>query len=201
MNAFKNLTSWPMWQLLLAGAATLGMVAGFQGCPLPRRAIALTEETFFLLTVPLEAELLDSRELPSDSRVVTPFTISQTSITIPSLWWAEEQFGGKLLDTWLAYPGGDADPARVDLVVNNPVWNAANYVQRYTFLRHFGLTAQDFGYSVRVFNRQQELLGAYICADVKEPGAEVPEPVCNVFLESGGRGALSGGSANPFAAP
>jgi len=36
--------------------------------------------------------------------VRTADTISQSELTIPSLWWAKEQFG-KLFDNWLAYPG------------------------------------------------------------------------------------------------
>jgi len=35
--------------------------------------------------------------------VITADTISQSELTIPSLWWAKEQFGG--FDNWLAYPG------------------------------------------------------------------------------------------------
>jgi hypothetical protein len=167
----------------------------------PRDAIALTTETIFLLTEPLDEELLETNELPADNSVITPNTISQTSLTIPSLWWVDEQFGGKLLNTWLAYPGTDNTPARVDLVVNNPVWNAANYLQRYTFLNHFGREAADFGYSVRVFNGQQDLLGAYICTELTEPGEQQGGVRCNVFLESSGQGALAGGSTNPFAAP
>jgi hypothetical protein len=158
---------------------------------------ALEQETLLLLTEPLNLEVLEPGAAPADGSVVTPNTISQTGLTIPSLWWAQQQFGGKLLSTWIAYPRTNGIPRHVDLVVNQQVWSAASYMQRYTFVNHFGIVAQDYGYSTRVFNRQQELLAAYICEAPEEIVVVSVEPTCNIFLESGGQGRL-GGQPNPF---
>jgi len=47
---------------------------------------------------------LDRLKPSLNDGVITADTISQSELTIPSLWWAKEQFGW-LLDNWLAYPG------------------------------------------------------------------------------------------------
>lgn len=117
----------------------------------------------FLLATPLEVALLEpDADLP-EGEVITEATIAESDLTIPSLWWADQQFGGKLLQTWLAYPGNEDTPQWVDLVVNRTVWDASDYLQRYSFVRNFGLAAQRFGFDTRVFNRQAELLGVYVC--------------------------------------
>jgi hypothetical protein len=99
--------------------------------------------------------------------VVSKDTICPTSLTIPSLWWADEQFGDKLLENWLAYP----EEKRVDLVVNRQIWGLMDYYQRYAFVHRMVTVVQetgetgDIGYNLRVFNRQEpELcLAAYTC--------------------------------------
>lgn len=111
--------------------------------------------------VPLETELLEpDAVLPPN--VIKANTISQEQITTPSLWWAEEQFdkfGGKLLVNWLAYP----DEKRVDLVVSRQPWTLLNYVERYSFINHFGTVARDYTYNLRVFNDRAEPLASYTC--------------------------------------
>ncbi|MCG4880622.1 hypothetical protein L0P06_11165, partial [Amedibacillus dolichus] len=79
----------------------------------------------------------------------------------PSIWWAKEQFGGKLLDNWLAYPAKEKSVARIDLIVNRQIWSLLDYVERYEFVNNFCNVARDYGYNVRVFNYQQELLATY----------------------------------------
>lgn len=62
-------------------------------------------------TLPASGEPLDTELLKPDSShnrrdIVTANTISQTSLSVPSLWWAKEQFnevGGKLINNWIAY--------------------------------------------------------------------------------------------------
>lgn len=95
--------------------------------------------------------------------VVTATTPSQAGLTIPSLWWTKEQFGGKLLDSWTAYPQGKDTPSYVDLLVRREVWNLLDYLERYTFVNQFGLAAGDYGYNLRVFDRQENLLATYTC--------------------------------------
>ncbi|WP_088890621.1 hypothetical protein [Leptolyngbya ohadii] len=130
------------------------------------KAIAVDEETLLLLTDPLEIQYLN---LPEEQQrlfeqgVVTPDTISQTGLTVPSLWWAQQQYGGTLLEYWFAFSGEDGTPPRVDLLVNQQAWNNTDYLAQYSFLLRFGRVSEDFGYSTRVFNGRGELLGAYIC--------------------------------------
>ena len=47
---------------------------------------------------PLELDLLTN---PKDN-VITADTVHQQQLTVPSLWWAQEQSENKLLDNWIA---------------------------------------------------------------------------------------------------
>lgn len=123
------------------------------------------------------------------SSVFTANTICQQQLTIPSLWWAHEQFGDKLLDNWLAYPATSTTPARIDLVANRQIWSLLDYLERYEFVNHFGAVARDYGYNVRVFNYQKELLATYTCNFNTTP------PLCNVQLEATGNARVRGSSA------
>lgn len=168
-------------------------------------AHATLGEALLLLTEPIDiAEINEFREgsLPDDGSVITEGTISQSGLTVPSLWWAQEQFGGKLLDYWVAHLGSET-PRRVDLVVNQQVWVRYTYLERYEFISHFGTSASDFGFSTRVFDWQGDLLAAYICEFEQAPevvgfgvqGENVPNMApqqCQVFLDSTGIGAVGG---------
>jgi hypothetical protein len=163
-------------------------------------AIALDASSSLLLTQPLtaaEIDLLEAGTPPADPDWVTANTVSQTTLTTPSLWWVRQQFGGKLLNNWLAKPATVEMPNRVDLLVNQQVWNRYNYIDRYAFLNQVGTSAQDFGYSTRVFNAQGELLGAYICEFESERAGSVDVPAaadCTIFLDPSGTGAVRGRS-------
>lgn len=111
---------------------------------------------------------------------LTANTICQQQLTIPSLWWANEQFGGNLLENWLAYPG-NATTARIDLLVNRQNWSLIDYVERYEFVNHFGTVARDYGYNVRVFNYRKELLATYTC------NFSISPSVCDIQLEATGK--------------
>lgn len=86
--------------------------------------------------------------------------ISVASIAVPSLWWAIEQFdpfGGKLIDDWLTYPR----IKQIDLTVNWQLWTLLDYLGRYRFINQFGTVAREHGYSLRIFNQQQQCLALY----------------------------------------
>lgn len=108
---------------------------------------------------PLETELLKPDATLARRDVITANTISQTGITTPSLWWAKEQFGGKLINNWIAYQ----DKKRIDLVVNSQLWTLLDYMGRYGFIHKFGTAAKDYNYNLRVFNQQAALVGSYTC--------------------------------------
>ncbi len=153
---------------------------------------------------PLELDLLDPDADLSNRDVLTNAMISQDGLTTPSLWWTQNQFGGKLLEHWLAYIGGSETPRRVDMVVDRQLWGLSTYLQRYTFVNQFGSAAKDFGYSLRVFNDQGEPLASYSCnfpalgdmdVEALESGAHELENLdCVVNLDSSGAGALRGRS-------
>jgi len=124
--------------------------------------------------------------------VITASNISQNQLTIPSIWWAKEQFGGKLLDNWLAYPTKGSRTARIDLIVNRQIWSLLDYVERYKFVNHFGNVARDYGYNVRVFNYQQELLATYTC------NFKVQPRLCSMAnLEALGKASVRGSKTIP----
>lgn len=183
------------WQrsipFLLAVSFSLGLC---------RSVSAIDRPTLVLLTLPLEPTLFQAN-MPLAPEVVTPDRVSQIGLTPPSLWWASELFGNELLSYWLAYPGTEDNPRRVDLLVDSQRWNGTNYLRRYTFINQFGNAAKDFGYSTRVFNLQGELLGAYVCEpqEGQKAGSADAALACSIFLNPYGRGALSG-STNPFGA-
>jgi hypothetical protein len=132
------------------------------------------------LVEPLQVCLLDPTALAEPNpdcpvgNTITKDTISQTDLTTPSLWWAYEQFGNKLLENWLAYP----DKQRVDLVVNRQRWSLMDYLQRYEFVNHMGTAIRQDGYNLRVFNRQDPTLpiAAYTCNFQLDP------PACRIDI-------------------
>lgn len=86
--------------------------------------------------------------------------ISVASIVAPSLWWAREQFdpfGGRLINDWLTYP----QIKQIDLTVNWQLWTLLDYLGRYRFINQFGTVAREYGYSLRIFNQQQQCLALY----------------------------------------
>ena len=175
---------------------------------------------------PLDLSALDPAKKPAG--VVTADTISQTHLTIPSLWWRQEQtasddaYGSKLIVNWLAYPSNGDRPGRVDLVVNRQFWSLLDYLDRYAFIHAFSKAARDYGYNVRVFDGQATFLGASTCdfstinidalqnSQLSGRSSQVdrlppqvaaslpPSPtdsiICNILLDSSGKGGLRGGS-------
>lgn len=154
---------------------------------------------------PLDLKLLQQQaaltvipgDCPDETTVVTSYTICQRELTDPSLWWLQEQYAdinGKLINTWLAYPGGDSSSRRIDVVVNQQVWTLLDYLDRYAFIDWFGTAARNYRYNVRVFNPEGALLAAYTCdfaAQVNDATAQAENaPTCRVFFDSFGTGGL-----------
>ena len=138
----------------------------------PGAAIAADPATASKATLQPDLEPLDLPALnPANTPtgLVTAASISLTHLTLPSLWWLQEQtandaaYGSKLLANWLAYPSNGNRPGRVDLVVNRQFWSLLDYLDRYAFIHLFGEAARDYGYNVRIFDGQATLLGASTC--------------------------------------
>ncbi len=101
-----------------------------------------------------ENELADRQNTSSQRQLAI------SGISIPSLWWAREQFdpfGGKLINNWLAHP----QIKQIDLTVNWQLWTLLDYLGRYRFLNQFGTVAREYGYDLRIFDQQQQCLGIY----------------------------------------
>lgn len=125
---------------------------------------------------PLELELLTN---PRDN-IITADTIYQQQLTVPSLWWAQEQSENKLLDNWIAYPTNNAQPGRVDLIVNEQIWNVLDYLERYNFVNRLGTEARSYGYNIRVFNYEKEPLATYTC------NLNLKTPLCSIDMNATG---------------
>lgn len=170
-NFYNNFPQWPLLLFLL-----YLIIFGNSQRPLA----AQTAKNEPPREPPLDLKLLAPGIQPDSDDVITAVNIAERGLTIPSLWWAKEQFGGRLLDNWLAYPDRARTGGRVDLVVNRQIWSLLDYLQRYEFVNHFGTEAKDHEYNMRVFNRQGGLLAAYTCEFNLEP------TVCSIWLDASG---------------
>lgn len=122
--------------------------------------------------------LLTEAGLPAREGIVTAYTFSQNQMTLPSLWWTQDQFGeGKLLVNWIAQIAAK----QIDLVVNWQLWSVMSYVERYSFINHFGTVAREYGYQLRVFNQRRECLATYNC----DFNAAVPQ--CSIDFDPANR--------------
>ena len=164
---------------------------------LPQPLLAQTPSVPQPSTAPLELSLLERASLNNGAITATTVnceqmaaisanTICQQQLTIPSLWWANAQFGDKLLENWLTYPADGTSAARIDLVVNRQNWSLTDYLERYAFVNHFGTVARDYGYNVRVFNYQRELLATYTCNFATNPR------LCSIQVEATGKAQVRG---------
>jgi hypothetical protein len=132
---------------------------------------------------PSELETENSDRNRSPQTVINDRTISEDGLTVPSLWWAKEQFdpfGGRLIDNWVAYP----NQRLIDIVVNRQLWSLLNYMERYRFVNKFGTVARDYQYDLRIFDRQNKCLVTYSCNYSTNPNQ------CAIDFEPSGRTGL-----------
>ena len=129
---------------------------------------------------PSEDELKLDLLTNTPDNIITADTVYQKKLTVPSLWWAQEQSENKLLDNWIAFPQTDTEPARVDLIVNEQVWNPLDYLERYNFVNRMGTVARKNGYNIRVFNYEKERLATYTC------NFNLRKNLCNININATG---------------
>lgn len=154
-----------------------------------------------LQIAPPNMNMFDLGYDPSDPRIRTSLDVSEAGLTLPSLWWAQQLYGGRLLEHWVAFPSQEGLPPRVDLVVNEQVWSIYGYLERYTFVNRLGMEAQDYGYVTRVFDRGGDLLSAYVCGYEAIASNEIQlQENCSILLDALGRDGLTG-SPRPGASP
>lgn len=97
-----------------------------------------------------------------EENIISAMTPSLTEMTIPSLWWAVEQFDpldGKLVTNWEA----NKTTQVIHLIVNNRFWRTLDYIDRYSFINRFGTVARDYNYNLKVLSQQKDCLGVYQC--------------------------------------
>ncbi|MGL5083128.1 MAG: hypothetical protein ACRC8A_16710 [Microcoleaceae cyanobacterium] len=145
---------------------------------------ALTEELPFLeLGKSPKSCFSEKEELP-------PPPLSQTEPSIPNLWLAKELYGTAsqhpippnnssseikenskniILETWFIEPKtvrlapGLTVDNLVTLIVDRYVWRHERYMGQYVFVHRFGAVVRDYGYNLRVCNREGDWLAHYIC--------------------------------------
>lgn len=183
----RKMNSLPKSSQLLIGIGISAITSlSFANALLPPPSYSQTPTVPQPSQAPFELSLLQGAN--PDSRVITSNTISQQGLTVPSLWWAKEQFGGNVLSNWLAYPAQGEAAGRIDLLVNRQNWTSLDYIGRYEFVNRFGTVARDYGYNIRVFNEQEELLASYTCDFRQNPTQ------CNMQLDATGKARVRGSS-------
>ncbi len=102
------------------------------------------------------------RQILEAETIIRANTPSQTKMTIPSLWWAVEQFDpldGKLVTNWQAYQTQKA----INLIVDNRFWRNLDYIDKYSFVNKFGTVAREYHYNLNIISQQQDCLATYTC--------------------------------------
>lgn len=97
-----------------------------------------------------------------EENIVSALTPSVTKMTIPSLWWAVEQFDpldGKLVTNWEA----NKTTKVIHLIVNSRFWRTLDYIDKYSFINRFGSVARDYNYNLKVLTQQKDCLAVYTC--------------------------------------
>ncbi|MEO6860767.1 MAG: hypothetical protein ABI180_04330 [Microcoleus sp.] len=85
--------------------------------------------------------------------------LSQNHESVPSLWLAQKEFGGKLLDRWFVDRGNTS----VIIIVNRQLWSLLDYIERYQFVNRFGTASSEYGYNLRVCTTQGTAVAVYSC--------------------------------------
>ncbi len=97
------------------------------------------------------------------NRVVLSEEPSAVGLTVPSLWWAVQQFGGTAVQRWQAYPAEVGVGGRVDVFISPPTWGRMSYLQRFALVNQLGNSSRSFGYNLILRDRRDVIYGAYTC--------------------------------------
>jgi hypothetical protein len=76
----------------------------------------------------------------------------------PSLWWVSERVDEGLVESLSI----DANNKVVKIVVNPSVWDAADYVKRYSFLQRLSSVAFERDYGILLQDSRQRTLAEYL---------------------------------------
>jgi hypothetical protein len=86
----------------------------------------------------------------------------------PSLWWVSDRVDEGLVESLTI----DPNLRVVRIVVNLSVWDAADYVKRYSFMQRLGSSAIDRNYGIVLKDRRQRTLAEFS----EESGSWTMEP-------------------------
>ncbi len=96
---------------------------------------------------------------------------SAVGLTVPSLWWAVQQFGDEVIQRWQAFPAITAPGGRIEAFVSPAAWGRLPYLRRFALINQLGNASRSFGYQLILRDRgarpsgdrPQVIYGAYTC--------------------------------------
>ncbi len=120
---------------------------------------------------PTLQRLLQGPRQPTSSLNPRP---SQTGLSIPSLWWIDQQFGQKTVLDWIVYPNSIRQDQQVHVYLRSNLWARFSYLERYAFVTHFGHLTRTYGYQLVMLESTGLPLASYICDFVPIDPLPVP---------------------------
>lgn len=163
---FPHPISCGLLSLSLLSLGSVGLVLG----SLTRPGYALPSDP--RLKAPERVETL--LQMPLQRPQVKANKPSELSLTLPGLWWANQQFGDKMVIDWFVYRRPENSSSQVRAIIRPDLWSRYTYLERYAFLKRFGATTSAAGYHLLVLDRQNYLLGSYTC---EFPSRAKPAPI------------------------
>ncbi|WP_298614174.1 hypothetical protein [uncultured Thermosynechococcus sp.] len=119
----------------------------------------------------------------NEKQVVVSEQPSAVGLTVPSLWWAVQQLGDKVVQGWQAFPARGTPGGRIEAFVSPSAWGRLPYLQRFALIYQLGNASRSFGYQLILRNRvarpwgdrRQIIYGAYTCQFDALPFEYLPE--------------------------
>lgn len=121
--------------------------------------IGFTTNWLFAIIQPSFAERISVCPLNKYSELPLP-PLSQTQLSIPSLWLAIELFGENILEHWYVYENTNW----IVLLINKASWLNMNYLDKYQLVHQFGTVAGKYRYNIQFCHpSQNKPLAVYFC--------------------------------------
>ncbi|MFN4279209.1 hypothetical protein [Thermosynechococcus sp.] len=119
----------------------------------------------------------------NEKQVVVSEQPSAVGLTVPSLWWAVQQFGNEVVQRWQAFPAMTAPGGRVEAFVSSSAWGRLPYLRRFALINQLGNASRSFGYQLILRDRAARpsgngrpvIYGAYTCQFDAVPFEYLPE--------------------------
>lgn len=170
MKSLSILKSCGLW------LSTVGAIALVALHPVRTTANPSTED--------LPPAVAEAIALPvNEKQVVVSEQPSAVGLTVPSLWWAVQQFGDRVIQRWQAFPSITAPGGRVEAFVSPSAWGRLTYLRRFALINQLGNASRSFGYQLilrdraarPLGDRRQVIYGAYTCQFDALPLEYLPE--------------------------